>query len=129
MNMAGRKRKSSRKTSRARKEAPVEHELPGGFWRQIMGILMIAIALFFVITWFSEDKSTLNMVHRTILSWLGVAAYFLPPLLVYLAVKKLRSENNKVAIPVYLASILMIIWIEMYFWVKIDLTKDFGINI
>ena len=112
MNMAGRKRKSSRKTSRARKEAPVEHELPGGFWRQIMGILMIAIALFFVITWFSEDKSTLNMVHRTVLSWLGVAAYFLPPLLVYLAVKKLRSENNKVAIPVYLASILMIIWIS-----------------
>ena len=110
--MAGRKRKTSRKTSRARKEAPVEHELPGGFWRQIMGILMIALALFFVITWFSEDKSTLNVVHRSVQGWLGVGTFFLPPLLVYLAVKKLRSENNKVAIPVYLASILMILWIS-----------------
>ena len=37
--------------------------------------------------------------------------YFIPALLVYLAVKIFRSEDNRVAVPVYVASALMIFWI------------------
>ena len=108
--MANRKRKSTRRTKR--KEAPVEHELPGGFWRQISAVLMIALALFFVITWFGQGGTILNEVHKAILQGLGSATYFIPALLVYLAVKIFRSDDNRVAIPVYIASILMIIWIS-----------------
>ena len=107
--MAKSKRKNTRKTKR--KEAPVEHELPGGFWRQIVAVLMIALALFFVITWFGQGGNILNEVHKAILKALGAATYFIPALLVYLAIKIFRSENNRVAIPVYIASILMVIWI------------------
>ena len=54
--MATKKRKTTKKraTTRrpsAKKEAPVEHELPGGFWRQIFAVLMIALALFLVWSW------------------------------------------------------------------------------
>lgn len=108
--MAKSKRKNTRKTKR--KEAPVEHELPGGFWRQIVAVLMIALALFFVITWFGQGGNILNEVHKAILKALGAATYFIPALLVYLAIKIFRSENNRVAIPVYIASILMVIWIS-----------------
>ncbi len=108
--MAKRKRKSTRKTKR--KEAPVEHELPGGFWRQIAAVLMIALALFFVITWFGQGGTILNNIHKFILQGLGSATYFIPALLVYLAVKIFRSEDNRIAIPVYIASILMIIWVS-----------------
>ena len=116
--MATKKRKTtkSRKSSTARKrntrkEAPVEHELPGGFWRQIVAVLMIALALFFVITWFGQGGNVLNEVHKFFLSIIGFAAYFVPAILVYLAVKILRSENNRVAVPVYIASLLMVVWI------------------
>ena len=110
--MATKKRKSTRKTTkRAKKEAPVEHELPGGFWRQIAAVVMIALAFFFVVTWFGQGGSVLNAVHKFILSGLGFATYFIPALLVYLAVCIFRSDDNRVAMPVYLASILMIIWI------------------
>lgn len=109
-----RKRTTTKKrpTKRTAKEAPVEHELPGGFWRQIAAVVMIALALFFVATWFGQGGTVLNNVHKFILGALGFGTYFIPALLVYLAIKIFRAEDNRVAIPVYVASILMIIWLS-----------------
>ncbi|MBQ3441549.1 DNA translocase FtsK 4TM domain-containing protein [Candidatus Saccharibacteria bacterium] len=108
-------KKSTKKTASkkaAEKEVNTEYELPGGFWHQIMAVLMIALALFFVITWFDHGGSFLNKTHQVILQGLGLATYFIPALLVYLAVKIFRSDNNRVAIPVYIFSILMLLWIS-----------------
>ena len=104
--------KSSRKTTRVEKDPSPEHELPGGFWRQIFAILMIALALFFVVTWFGHGGSALNSFHEAILKGLGLATYFIPALLVYLAIKILRADNNRVAIPVYFAGLLMLLWVS-----------------
>ena len=101
-----------RSRAKAKKDAPVEHELPGGFWRQIIAILMVAMALFFVITWFGHGGSVVNQIHATILKGLGIATYAIPALLVYLSVRIFKSENNRVAVPVYIASILMVLWIS-----------------
>ena len=114
--MATKKRKTSKKTKKrptrgSAKEVRPEHELPGGFWRQIVAVLMIALALFFVITWFGHGGSALNMVHETIMKGLGIATYFIPVLLVYIAIKIFRSEDNRVAIPVYIASLIMLFWL------------------
>ena len=111
--MANKKRKKTakRSTRRTTKEVRLEHELPGGFWRQIVAILMIALAVFFVVTWFGHGGTVLNNVHQVFLNVIGFAAYFVPALLVYLAVKIFRSEDNRVAVPVYIASFLMVIWI------------------
>ena len=114
--MSASRRKSTRKRSAkkrsTKKEAPIEHELPGGFWRQIVAVLMIALALFFVITWFGQGGTVLNEIHKFILQGLGFATYFIPLLLVYLAVRIFRSETNRVATPVYIASILIILWLS-----------------
>lgn len=114
--MAKRKRKTSKnRSTRSRsrvKEAPIEHELPGGFWHQTFAVIMIALALFFVITWFGQGGTVLNSIHQFFFNIIGHAAYFIPVLLVYLAVKIFRSENNRIAAAVYIASILMIIWIS-----------------
>ncbi len=73
---------------------------------------MIALALFFVITWFGQGGTVLNTVHQFFINTVGYAAFFVPALLVYLAVKIFRSENNRIAAVVYIASILMVIWIS-----------------
>ncbi|MBR2726016.1 DNA translocase FtsK 4TM domain-containing protein [Candidatus Saccharibacteria bacterium] len=96
---------------RVEKEAPIEHELPGGFWRQIVAVLMIALALFFVITWFGQGGSVLNSVHNFFMQGIGFATYSIPVLLVYLGVRILRSDTNRIAVPIYIASILMVFWI------------------
>lgn len=106
------KKTTKRSTRRTAAKPPVEHELPGGFWRQIQAILMIALALFFVITWFGHGGSVLNSIHENVLRGIGVATYFIPALLVYYGVKKLRAENNRVSIMVYIAGLLMLIWVS-----------------
>ena len=108
--MPTKKRKNTKR--RQKPELKPEHELPGGFWRQVSAVLMIAVALFFVMTWFGHGGNILNEVHKFLMQGLGFATYFLPVLLVYLAVKIFRSEDNRVAFPVYLASLLMIFWIS-----------------
>ena len=111
--MAKRKRKSTRRsTKRTKKEAPVEYELPGGFWRQIIAILMIAAALFCVVTWFGQGGTVLNTIHSFAYKGLGFGTYFIPILLVYLAIKKLRADDNRLAVPVYFAGLFMILWIS-----------------
>ena len=92
------------------KETKLEHELPGGFWRQVMAVLMIAVAVFCVVTWFGHGGSALNQVHKWLVFAIGIATYIIPMLLIYLAVKIFRSENNRLPIVVWFASILMIVW-------------------
>lgn len=89
----------------------VEHELPGGFWRQVTAVLMLALAVFFVATWFGHGGTILNEIHKWFKFLIGAAVYALPLLLVYLAVKIFRSENNKLALAIWLAAMLMVVWI------------------
>ena len=106
------KKKNARNSKSAKKEVTTEYELPGGFWHQIFAVFMIALALFFVITWFGHGGSFLNTIHETIVKGLGLATYFIPMLLVYLAVRIFRSDTNRIAFPVYLASIFMLFWLS-----------------
>ena len=102
----GRKPKN-KDTGEARKVSP--------FWKQVYAFLLIVLALFLLLggfgtggafpTWFFDRAS-----------WLfGMAAYFLPLTIIYLAIVKIRSENQSIpfgklmsamATPVLLAGIL-----------------------
>jgi len=107
--MASKKRGKKRKNTKEVKQ--VEHDLPGGFWRQVFAVFLIAISVFCVATWFGHGGDLLNNVHYWMTYVLGAAVYVIPILLVYLAVKIFRSDTNLVAAPVWIASILMIFWI------------------
>ena len=96
----------------AQKEVTNNYELPGGFWHQIMAVLMIALSLFFVITWFDHGGSFLNATHKVLIDGLGIATYLVPMILVYLAVKIFRSDTNRVPVPVYIFSVLMLLWVS-----------------
>ena len=103
-----RKKKSTR-------EAGPEHELPGGFWRQVAAVLMIVGAIILVMTWFGSGGSLLNHVHNGFRWLIGYAAYAIPLLLVYLAVKIFRSEDNRLPIVMWVASVLMVVWLAGIF--------------
>lgn len=110
--MAKTKRKSrSRKT----REVSPQHELPGGFWRQVIAFLMIVISVILVFTWFGSGGSLLNQIHHVSLLFVGYATYFIPLLLVYLAVKIFRTPDNRLPVVVWLATGLMILWLSGIF--------------
>ena len=67
--MAKRRSTSKKKTSnkkrttsaRARaKEVAPEHELPGGFWRQVMAVLMLVVVVVLIFAWLGDGGPVLN---------------------------------------------------------------------
>ena len=109
--MAKKRGKSTKRRKNTKEVAP-EHVLPGGFWRQVMAVFMIAVAVFCVVTWFGHGGSVLNQIHEWLFIAIGAATYIIPVLLVYLAVKIFRAENNRISPAVWIAAILMILWVS-----------------
>lgn len=108
--MAKSKKKTTKKGGRSKKEVTkVEHELPGGFWRQTFAVVLILLAVVFVATWFGEGGSLLNEIHKNGLEVLGYGIFVVPVTLVFLAVKIFRAHNNKLPFVVWLASLFFIV--------------------
>ena len=103
-----------------RKKAPEvvnKHELPGGFWRQIGAVLMLALAVLLVVCWFGKGGVALDAIQSFLLKVLGFTTYLLPAILVYLAVLIFKAEDNRVDASVWVSSFLMIVWFSGVFGV------------
>ncbi len=109
----GRSTKKSARSARGKKGTAKripEHELPGGFWRQIIAILMLFLAVILIFTWLGDGGELLNTTDGFLTQAIGRAKYLLPALLAWLAVKIFRSDNNRLPPVVWIASILMVFW-------------------
>ena len=103
---------ATKKRGRKKKSQEVvnSHELPGGFWRQIMALLMICAAIVFVVTWMGKGGEALQKVNDASLHIFGYTTFLFPVLLTYLAVMIFRAQNNRLDASVWVASVLMIFW-------------------
>ena len=110
---------ATKKRGRKKKSEEVinSHELPGGFWRQIMALLMICIAIVFVVTWMGKGGPVLKNVNDVFLNIFGYTTYLFPAILTYLAVMIFRAQNNRLDASVWIASALMIFWFSGIFGV------------
>ena len=106
------RKKGRRKPTR---EVVPEHELPGGFWRQVSAVLMITISVVLVMTWFGSGGTLLNDFHKAAFWLIGYACYSIPIILVYLAVKIFRTTGNRLPAVIWFVSILMILWLSGLF--------------
>ena len=88
---------ATKKRGRKKKSQEVvnSHELPGGFWRQIMALLMICVAIVFVVTWMGKGGEALQKVNDASLHVFGYTTFLFPVLLTYLAVMIFRAQNNR----------------------------------
>jgi len=112
---ASNKKKSARsaKSAKARaKEVAPEHELPGGFWRQVVAVLMLVLAVVFIFNWLGDGGPVLKAIDGGIYRGIGYAEFLIPALLVWLAVKIFRSEDNRLPAVMWIASILMVVWVS-----------------
>jgi len=106
---------AKKRKRKAAKDVAPEHELPGGFWRQVCAVLMIALAVILVMTWFGSGGSLLNTIHKGTYFAIGIATYAIPVLLVYLSVKIFRSEDNRIPVVMWIAALLMVAWLAGIF--------------
>ena len=111
--MANRKRGRKKKSQ----EVVNNHELPGGFWRQIMAFLMIVCAVLFIVAWLGSGGVALQAVNSFFLKVFGYTTYLMPIILVYLAVLIFRAPDNRLDVSVWIASCLIIFWFSGIFGV------------
>lgn len=109
--MAKRRKQRSLKSRTTRNVPEVQHELPGGFWRQVFAVLLLAVAAVLAVSWFNTGGTALTEVHNFINWLIGFAGYLLPFTLAYLAIQIFRSEENWVSVAVWLASALNLVWV------------------
>lgn len=105
---------AKRKTKK-RIESQPQHEVPSGFWRQVVAVGMVVMALMLVLTWFGSGGSLLESAAKGVWWLLGWGGYFVPLLLVYLAVKIFRAENNQLSVALWVASLLLVFWMSGIF--------------
>lgn len=109
---------AKRKTTRKRKSSKAEASqavLPAGFWQQVGGVLMVALGVLLVVSWFGAGGPVLKWLNDSLLALIGYTIYVLPVLLVYLAVEIFRSEKNHVPWRVRISSIFLIVWLSGLF--------------
>ena len=92
---------------RSTREVRKKQELPGGWGQQVFALLLLAISVILVATWFSGEK---NEAYKIVFSVIGNGMYVLPFLFAYLAVKIFRSEDNRLPAIVWIVSVLLIVF-------------------
>ena len=102
MRGGSRGKSGSRRNTR---EVRKKQELPGGWGQQVLALILLAISVILVATWFSGEK---NEAYKIVFSVIGNGMYVLPFLFTYLAVKLFRSEDNRLPVIVWVVSILLI---------------------
>lgn len=103
------------KKQKQKQEITSTHDLPGGFWRQILALVMIFTAIILVVGWFGKGGVVINFVHQALLVLFGYACYAFPLVLTYLAVKIFRAPGNRPDTSVFLASFLLLCWLAGIF--------------
>lgn len=104
------KKKTSKSTRARNKEVAPEHELPSGFWRQIVAVVLLVLAVVMIFAWLGDGGPVLNAGTAGLMWLIGYAEYLVPVLLVWLAVKIFRSEDNRLPVVMWIASGLMVVW-------------------
>lgn len=99
------KRKTRRKASARGKAAP-KHVLPSGFWGQAVAVLLLTLALLLVIAMFGTGGPALAFILQASQSVIGVIAYGLPVLLLYLAFELFREDENRLSYGLLTAALL-----------------------
>ena len=102
----------AKKRGKRRKSQEVvnKHELPGGFWQQIVAFLMIIVSVLMAVSWFGQGGPAIEALRSGLKFIFGYTAYLLPVILTYLAVMIFRAPDNRLDPSVWLASCLIIFW-------------------
>ncbi|MDR0980093.1 MAG: DUF87 domain-containing protein [Candidatus Nomurabacteria bacterium] len=125
----GKKKTKNKRVAGRKKPAPEDnspkHDVPYGFWAQIGAILMLAVAVFLVLSWFGKGGALLAVIFRLGYGLIGIGYFFIPPMIVYLAVLVFRSSENRIPRSVLAGSILLLVWLACAGGVLPDLIKAF----
>jgi len=114
------KKKSTKKSSKS----AVHHSVPQGFWSQVGAIFLIAIAVLLLVGMFGAGGPIVAWLYEMTQKAVGWAAFAVPVLFVFVAVKIFQAENNRIPGIMQFATILLLAWISGFFGLFISNPQD-----
>ena len=107
--MAKKKKRSSR--SKSKKPVAPQHQLPDGFWPQVMGIFLAVFSVLLIVAMFEQGGPFFAWLLNVFLAAFGVVTYLMPVLLLFVSVSIFKAENNKLPGVMKFASFLIVLWL------------------
>jgi S-DNA-T family DNA segregation ATPase FtsK/SpoIIIE len=98
-----------KKTYKKNKKPVIRHQLPGGFWSQVWAVVLIAISIVFIVSWFGFGGPILESFFKLTMGIVGYSLYTIPLFFIYTAVLIFRAEDNKIPFVIKFAVVLEII--------------------
>lgn len=77
----------------------------------MVAVVLLVLAVILIATWLGKGGDATNWVISGLHSLVGYAQYIIPAVLVWIAVQIFRSETNRIPFVMWLASILMVVWV------------------
>lgn len=115
------KKKSSRGS---KKQSSPQHVLPSGFWAQVGAVVLMAVSVLLIVSWFGAGGPILDWVAEMAFTVVGYASYALPFLFFYVGVEIFRAENNRIPFLFKVATVIFIGWLAGLFGLAIDSTSQ-----
>lgn len=109
--MAKKKKSPPKKRSTSKKSSAPQHSLPAGFWSQVGAVVLLALSVLLITTWFGAGGPVLEWINTAALNTVGYAVYILPLLFIYIAVGIFRAQNSQIPFVVKLAAFMMVVWV------------------
>lgn len=94
------KKKVVKKSVGKSKSAP-KHGVPGGFWQQVVAFMALVFALVLILAIVGAGGSGPSEIFNAFRSLIGLIAFVVPFIIIYLAVKKMFAENNILPVSVH----------------------------
>lgn len=96
------KKKGVRKTAgKSVKKGPAKHGVPGGFWQQVIAFMALVFALVLILAIVGAGGGAPNEIFKAFRSLIGLIAFIVPFIIIYLALKKMFADGNILPVSVH----------------------------
>ena len=108
------KRKKSTKKSKKNAPPKVQHLLPSGWWQQVVSVVIGLTAVLLILAIFNLAGPLPKSLFEFCRSLFGYAAFVLPFVLIVLTVQKMLSEENRLAMSVYVGALVFMVSLSSF---------------
>jgi len=102
-------KKKAVKKSAGPSKKPAKHGVPGGFWQQIIAFMALVFALVLILAIVGAGGGAPNEIFGAFRSLIGLIAFIIPFIIIYLALKKMFAENNVLPISVHFGFVSFVV--------------------
>lgn len=103
------KKKKAVKKSAGSSKKPAKHGVPGGFWQQIIAFMALVFALILILAIVGAGGGAPNEIFGAFRSLIGLIAFVIPFIIIYLALKKMFAEGNMLPVSVHFGFVSFVV--------------------